>query len=78
MPCTFTGTLDGDRIMSLENALDRRERYLCAICRYIEAQESLNLFQILRDAARTSDGVSASEIERWWKAHRDAEDTPND
>lgn len=73
MPCTYTGSLEGDRAFFAQESLNRRERYLCAICRYIDERGDLNLSQVLQASARAAEGVATDEIEKWWTAHSAAE-----
>lgn len=74
MACTYTGSLDGDRIMSLQEALDRRERMLCALCTLIEKEaDPVTVLSVLRRAAFEADGLDEDDIARWWAEHKEAE-----
>lgn len=70
MPCTYTGPLDGDTIHFQKEELDRRERYLCALCTFLSQLEQVTLDAVLVNAAQAADGVEANEILEWWREHQ--------
>lgn len=75
MPCTFTGSLDGDLILSLREALDERERMLCGICTVLERDAGLaGLNQFFRVVEEDTDGMEENELSLWWQAHKRAEE----
>jgi hypothetical protein len=74
MPCTYTGSLMGDRVHSAEMILDRRERMLCAICSHIEQiYGAAALHTMLRKAGREASGLAEQDISQWWLSHKKAE-----
>jgi hypothetical protein len=74
MPCTFTGSLEGDRELAAREALDVRERMLCAVCSLFELDNGADeLDAFLTTAARAAEGLEKDDITKWWKAHKAAE-----
>lgn len=74
MPCTYTGSLEGDRALAAQEALDRRERMLCALCTHLtEVLGEAGTEHVLKEAARKADGLKKGDIKRWWDAHRKAD-----
>lgn len=74
MPCTYTGSLEGDRALAAREALDRRERMLCALCTHLTfwlGEEGAT--KVMKDAASEADGLKKGDIKRWWDAHRKAD-----
>ena len=72
MPCTYTGSLEGDRLLAAKEALDQRERYLCAVVRQLQ-RDVISVEDFLQRAAENADGIERSEILNWWDAHRAAD-----
>ena len=72
MPCTYTGTFEGDRALTTTEALNERERYLCAIVRQLQ-RDVVSVSTFLRNAAENAEGVDRDEILDWWRTHRSAE-----
>lgn len=74
MPCTHTGTIEGDRIEGLQEALDMRERMLCALCEQINIEEGPDVLErLLENAGSRAPGLEKKTIKKWWKKHRKAE-----
>jgi hypothetical protein len=57
MPCTFTGTLEGDAALRAREELDRQTDRLCRMCRRIEA---------LGHDLTTID----PDVAEWWAKHK--------
>lgn len=75
MPCTFTGTLDGDRLLAAKEALDARERMLCAVCKTLEKNLGSRLaWDLLIEAAVDADGLGSADILDWWRDHKEADE----
>lgn len=75
MPCTYTGSLEGDRALGAQKVierqreeLDRLARYLCAVCSHLE-DNPLDTKMELYDAAAAK-GIDANEIHDWWENHK--------
>lgn len=72
MPCTYTGSLEGDREMAMRESLDARERMLCALCRRLETElGAAEAGRIMAAAERMADG--SAPIVDWWVRHREAD-----
>ena len=77
MPCTYTGSLAGDRVHHAEESsktarseLDRITSYLCAVCNYLEFTEGgTGALTTLEDAA-TNSHLPFYAIQDWWSAHK--------
>ncbi len=75
MPCTYTGSLDGDAAMFARDELDVRERMLCALCRKLEEVHGEDETKaILRAAARSAKGLHREAIVKWWRDHKKADE----
>lgn len=82
MPCTYTGSLQGDEILSLSKTVENLKReldsltaMLCAICNYYEyCHGGTETQDFLFDAAAHK-GLDADKIWDWFFDHklRDAE-----
>lgn len=59
MPCTYTGSLDGDRILGLEEALDEMTELACAAFTVLEKQGLL--------------GEMTFTQRKWWRKHKAAD-----
>jgi hypothetical protein len=59
MPCTYTGSLDGDRIMGLEEALDEMTELACSAFAVLEKQGLL--------------GEMTFSQRKWWRVHKAAD-----
>lgn len=71
MPCTYTGSIEGDRAHFAKEALDLRERMLCAICTQLEKEFGVAVTkEILEDVAEATDGLTKTQISSWWKDHK--------
>ena len=78
MPCTYTGSLSGDRIMSLEGQLkhahaelDRLTQMLYATYRHLErlhGADEANVFALI--AGENSEGLGSTDIFNWWQDHK--------
>lgn len=55
MPCTHTGSLDGDKIEALTEELDKTTRLLCELCRQVYPVHRI---------------VMSVELLEWWFKHR--------
>jgi len=74
MPCTYTGSLEGDRELAAREALDRRERMLCALITRLEVEHGEEHVKLLlRRAATDAEGLDRKDITKWWKVHKQAE-----
>jgi len=74
MPCTYTGSLEGDRILGLTEALDVRERMLCALITRLEKEHGEeHVGMLLHRAATDAEGLERKDIKRWWKRHKAAD-----
>jgi len=58
MPCTFTGSLEGDRALFLREDLDKLTSLLCDLCKRLEKKGR-------------SDIIAANpRLTKWWKLHK--------
>ena len=74
MPCTYTGSIEGDRSLSLRNELDKRERYLCAVMTQLAKENTEGWVKsFLLRAEDSAEGVESDEMSIWWKLHRRAD-----
>lgn len=65
MPCTYTGSIQGDI----------RERMLCALCWEMERRfGEIDTKHILIEAAIEADGLDPTEIANWWQKHKEVDD----
>lgn len=72
MPCTYTGSFEGDEALRAREALEKREKYLCAVVRHLE-KSGANVDLLLRRAAEGTEDLRGSEIQDWWDNHRRAD-----
>ena len=70
MPCTYTGSFEGDQLFSANEELDRLTLYLCAVCAHLEKSD---LSHLILAAGSCADGVSPNEIHDWWAEHKQAD-----
>ena len=74
MPCFYTGSADGDAALLARQALDIRERMLCAVCRQIvEDMDDEFLEGLLVWAGTNADGLKDQQILDWWHKHKAAD-----
>ena len=76
MPCTYTGSIQGDEIYSLKKLvidlkgdLDELTLMLCALCSFLETTE-LRVQDLMFAAASRADGLETEEIWDWWQNHK--------
>lgn len=70
MPCTYTGSLEGDARLILGEELDKYTAMLCAVCTQMELNIGpLFTGEILERASqRMPEG--SENINEWWKNHK--------
>lgn len=74
MPCTQTGSLEGDRALAAQEAIDKRERMLCGMCSMIEKEVGVPTMEAFLEAiGEQTDGLKKKDIVKWWRAHKKAE-----
>jgi hypothetical protein len=56
MPCTYTGTIEGDRALSASLALSEVTSMLCDTCKQVEKHGQLMWLSI--------------ETRKWWREHK--------
>ena len=70
MPCTYTGSLDGDKLLSCQQELDRVTRYLCGTLDELSNHDYIPMEMLLYDIESTTDGIERGELVKWWESHR--------
>lgn len=60
MGCTYTGSIDGDRLASSEAEVTKLAKMLCRLCKKIEIYEDQYCDLVLEDP----------ELRDWWLAHK--------
>ncbi len=56
MPCTMTGSLEGDRALFYQEESERLTRIACEMAQWLEASGDL--------------GKCSTETRKWWKEHK--------
>lgn len=74
MPCTQTGSLEGDRILSLTGDNDKLKKEYAKLeailCGVFSKLSTSGLKFILDNLDYSEMGVSREEIEQWWEDHQ--------
>ena len=77
MPCTYTGSLEGDRALLAEESsktakseLDRITSYLCAVCNYLEFTGSSSEAEEFLAEAAANKHLPKHSITDWWQDHK--------
>ena len=65
MPCTMTGSFEGDQAMAAKREADRVTAYLCAVLRYLETMYP-DVVDEMMDLSKAGDG----QIDQWWHRHK--------
>ena len=73
MPCTHSGSFEGDRLLSCRAELDRVTSYLCALMSVLERglktlggrDDGLNILLSHMDPT-----VTPEEVMAWWNKHK--------
>lgn len=68
MPCTQTGSLEGDHALALEEQLSEVSAMLCAVLTVLEEIEVLKT--ILGSIDTKQSGVTPRRIKGWWSRHK--------
>ncbi len=65
MPCTMTGSIEGDRAWSAEVSAERAQaeitkltQLLCSLCKTVEDDTCVDI---------------PDEVEKWWRAHQEVD-----
>lgn len=77
MPCTYTGSLEGDRAHFAEESsktarkeLDRITGYLCAVCNYLEFTYGGSEAESFLTEAAENKHMKSYLIADWWQEHK--------
>ena len=60
MPCTYTGSLEGDALLGAKDELDMLTRLLCEACKHLDNHELMKV-------------VASEELFQWWIEHAEAD-----
>lgn len=70
MPCTYTGTIEGDRRLAAEESRDILERMLCAICTQMEENIGVPFTNTILTLAQERMEQGDPDLAKWWKDHK--------
>lgn len=73
MACTYTGSLEGDARLSVQEAyeeLDQLERMLCAVCTQMEENIGQPFTQTILRGAQAKMEPGDPSLREWWVAHK--------
>lgn len=73
MPCTYTGSLEGDRALAAEEALSKKvssltkvTQFLCYVLEKLEESKSTSVKIVTDTLLKEND-----ELNTWWKKHKE-------